>query len=580
MAWMKHIKWHTGQADAGNGERPRSEADLGFVPRPMVRWFDPHQLVDTVSRVVASGLWNSYADSRDLQALAASDVYDRSASSEMWVDYVSDLGDGFDSTYTVARALAQEKLELSFDGETVPTERGRILLMGGDQVYPVPKKKEYQNRLIGPYSAAMPCPPGDRPELFAIPGSHDWYDGLINFTNVFCRGRSIGGWKTTQSRSYFAVKLPRGWWIWGVDLQFGDYLDEPQIRYFCNVGENLAEGDRLVLCVAKEVESGRKSTEVFSDRDIRYLEREVIEPAGAQVALYLKSGRHHYCRYEQVEGTRQLITAGGGGAFMHPTQSLPERTRPHGSDEAAEFEKKTVYPSERDSKRLRKWLFVLPAYNLPLAAAVGGIYVVLAFMLNLHLRSAHVSLSLNDLRRALWNSPTAFMLIALIVVTFGIMVRLAHEASGAARTFIGLVHSAMLFATLAAVMITASELSSAFGSGADSLLAFLAFVAVLGGVTGVLGISAYLWVTNLLGFHGNEAYAPLHYPNYKNFLRFHIGDDGDLTVYPVGIDKVTKKWQSSPDAASDAPWLAPVGDEAELRLIEAPIRLPKKATDE
>ncbi|HEV3401404.1 MAG TPA: hypothetical protein VG078_06240, partial [Acidimicrobiales bacterium] len=214
------------------------------------------------------------------------------------------------------------------------------------------------------------------------------------------------------------------------------------------------------------------------------------------------------------------------------------------------------------------------------AAAFGGIYVVLAFMLNLHLRSAHVELSLTDLRRALWNSPTAFMLIMLIVVTFGIMVRLAHEASGAARTLIGLVHSVMLFATLAAVMIAASELSSAFGSGADSLLAFLGFVAVLGGVTGVLGISAYLWLTNLLGFHGNEAYAPLHYPNYKNFLRLHIGDDGNLTVYPVGIDKVTRKWQSSPDAASDAPWLEPVGDEPELRLIEAPIKLPRKATNE
>ncbi len=579
MAWMKRIQWPAGQADAGNGERPRSDADIGFVPRPMVRWFDPHQLVDTLSRVVASGLWNSYADSRDLEALAASEVYDRSDSSEIWVDYVSDLGDGFDSTYTVARALAQEKLELSFDGEAVPTEQGRILVMGGDQVYPVPKRKEYENRLIGPYRAAMPRARGDSVELFAVPGSHDWYDGLINFTNVFCRGRSIGGWRTTQSRSYFAVELPHGWWIWGVDLQFGDYLDEPQIRYFRNIGENLAEGDRIIFCTAKEVDSGRKSTEVLSDRNLGYLERQVVEPAGARVALYLKSGRHHYCRYEEQGRSRQLITAGGGGAFMHPTHDLPERSQPH-PDDAREYRKAVVYPSERDSKRLRKWLFVLPAYNLPLAAAFGGIYVVLAFMLNLHLRNAHVSLTLTDLRLALWNSPTAFMLIMLTVVTFGIMVRLAHEASGAARLVIGLVHSVMLFAALAGVMIAASRLSSSFGSGAASLMAFLGFVAVLGGITGVLGISAYLWATNLLGFHGNEAYAPLHYPHYKNFLRLHIGDDGNLTVYPVGIDRVAKKWQAAPDAPADAPWFSPVGDEPELRLIEAPITIPRRAADQ
>jgi hypothetical protein len=95
--------------------------------------------------------------------------------------------------------------------------------MGGDQVYPVPKATEYGNRLIGPYRAAMPCTAAETPELFAIPGSHDWYDGLLNFTNVFCRGRSIGAWQTSQTRSYFALKLPHRWWLWGVDMQFGDY---------------------------------------------------------------------------------------------------------------------------------------------------------------------------------------------------------------------------------------------------------------------------------------------------------------------------------------------------------------------
>ena len=572
---MKRVQWPAVTADAAPTGRPCSESELGFVRRPMVRWFDPHQLVDTVSRVVASGVWNSYADSRELQARTPSEIYDRSHASELWVDYVSDLGDGFDSTYTVARTLAQEKLVLSADDD-VSTQRGGMLVMGGDQVYPVPKKREYVNRLLGPYEAAMPRAPGRGVELFAIPGSHDWYDGLINFSNVFCQQRSIGGWQTEQSRSYFAVKLPHGWWIWGADLQFGDYLDEPQLQYFCNAAEQLAEGDRIILCMAKEVDSGRKSTEVFSDRHLGYLEREVVDPAGGRIAVYLKSGKHHYCRYEEEGGTRQLITAGGGGAFMHPTHALPERTRPHGDDEGGEYRLVTAYPSPRDSKKLRKWLFVLPAYNLPLAAVFGAIYVVLAFMLNLHLRNAYVSLGLSDLGRALWSSPTAFMLIMLMVVTFGVMVRLAHEASGVVRLLIALVHTAMLFATLAAVFIASSWLVSGFGPGVGSLLTFLALVGVLGGITGVLGISAYLWATNLLGFHGNEAYAPLHYPNYKNFLRLHIDSDGTLTVYAVGIDKVTKKWEARPDADPDAPWFDAVGAPAEPHLIEAPITIAKQ----
>ncbi|MGH2546337.1 MAG: metallophosphoesterase [Actinomycetota bacterium] len=540
----------------------------------MVRWFDPHQLVDTVARVVVSGVWSSYADSRELQAMVPSQHHDRSDLPELWLDYVSDLGDGWNSTYTVARLLAREELELAWDGDRRLTRRGRILIMGGDQVYPVPKRTEYENRLIGPYRAAMPCAPHGGPDLFAIPGSHDWYDGLINFTNVFCRGRPIGGWSTSQTRSYFALKLPHRWWLWGVDMQFGDYLDEAQLRYFSDAAAaGMEPGDRIIVCMATEVESGRKSAEVSSDRNLEYLEREVVQPAGGRVVLHLKSGRHYYCRYQEEGGAGQLITAGGGGAFMHPTHDLPERSDPHADEGRARYRRAAVYPSVSSSKRLRKRVFLLPAYNLPLAAVLGGAHILLAFMLNLHLRSRYLWLSFGELRRALWESPTAFLLILLILATFGGLVRLAHEASGATRLLVGFVHSVMLFTTLAAVMIAASRLSSGLGAGLGSLLAFLGIVAVLGGIGGVLGIAGYFWATNLLGFHGNEAYAPLHHADYKNFLRLHIDTDGALTVYPVAIDRVGRKWQCCPEAPAHAPWLAPLGAEPASHLIEAPIRV-------
>ncbi len=107
--------------------------------------------------------------------------------------------------------------------------------MGGDQVYPVPTAVEYENRMLGPYRAALPCASAEAPELFAIPGTHDWYDGLGNFTSIFCLERWIGGWKTSQRRSYFALKLPNAWWLWGIDIQFGASLDEVQLQYFAGV---------------------------------------------------------------------------------------------------------------------------------------------------------------------------------------------------------------------------------------------------------------------------------------------------------------------------------------------------------
>ena len=124
----------------------------------------------------------------------------------------------------------------------------------------------------------------------------------------------------------------------------------------------------------------------------------MIEPAGADVVLYLKSGRHYYARYEEDDGPRQLITAGGGGAFLHPTHDLPERI-----DAPGRRGRRLVPAGRRSirrattSKQLRKRIWLLPAYNLPLAAVFGAVQVLLAFMLGLHLDDRHVDLGFGDL---------------------------------------------------------------------------------------------------------------------------------------------------------------------------------------
>ena len=559
--------------------RPTSDdpAALGFVRRPMVRWLDPHQLLDTAARVLIAGVFSSYADNRELQALVSAGPVDRSDAAELWLDYVADLGDGWNSTYSVASLLAAEELKLEWDGETHATSRGRILVMGGDQVYPVPKQVEYENRLLGPYRAALPCPAGEAPDLFAIPGSHDWYDGLVNFTSIFCRERWIGGWRTRQRRSYFALQLPHGWWLWGIDIQFGSYIDEAQLQYFTEVVRDRVEpGDRIVLCMAKEVDSGRSDAETHSDRDVDYLERVVIRPSGARLVLFLKSGKHHYARYEQDGGARQHVTAGGGGAFLHPTHDLPDTMDMAGTEGTTCYRRACTYPSPTTSKKLRKRMWLLPAYNLPLAGVFGVVQILLAFMLGLHLGDRHVDLGVGDLRRALWESPTAFVLIALMLVLLAGMVRFAHDASGVLRFLLGLVHSALQLASVAAVMMGASRLSSGLGlRGAWSLVAFLALVGLLGGLGGTVGMSGYLWVTNCLGFHGNEGYAPLHHMDLKHFLRLHIDTNGDLTVYPVGVDRVGRHWQLRPDDPPHAPWFAPASP-LEPHLIEAPIRFDRR----
>ena len=89
--------------------KDESREELGFQPQPMVRWFDPVQLAGTGIQVGVSGFFGgSNADKREIQAALAPAAANReyAEGDELWIDYVADLGDGFDPTYTVAWLLA------------------------------------------------------------------------------------------------------------------------------------------------------------------------------------------------------------------------------------------------------------------------------------------------------------------------------------------------------------------------------------------------------------------------------------------------------------------------------------------
>src|SRR5262249_3143996 len=133
----------------------------------------------------------------------------------------------------------------------------------GDEVYPTASREAYRTRLIDPYdTAAKGQPwPAEPPDLYAVPGNHDWYDGLLAFLGLFCRrrnedpwapgrpGRIVGGRATQQTRSYFAIRLPHDWWLWGADIQLEGYIDQPQIDFFSHVAQRwMKPGSRLILC--------------------------------------------------------------------------------------------------------------------------------------------------------------------------------------------------------------------------------------------------------------------------------------------------------------------------------------------
>lgn len=409
---------------------------LGFAPfQPMVQWFSPGELIRAAVKAVLSSLFGAYADNRELQAIrteiAPVSYADRD---ELWVDYVADLGDGWNSTYAVARLLATPTLTLDDDGTPVETRRGDLLIMGGDQVYPTATRQAYNDRLVGPYRSALPCvqPASEAPHLYALPGNHDWYDGLTSFTRLFCLNRWIGGWKTSQTRSYFALELPHGWWLWGIDVQLDSDVDLPQVDYFRSVAADMPPGSKVILCVAEPawVYSGMRGLEAYES--FAFFERETIYRYGHQHVVGIGSDLHAYARYASADG-RQRFVSGGGGAYLYPTHQLPVRlhlpAQPHYEENTApKFEefalggvnvdpvsslapvssshkrpqsatlkaasskgtlrdralpkeaKEAVFPRRQQSTRLARLSMLFPFYNPSFALFIGSFYLFLTWL--------------------------------------------------------------------------------------------------------------------------------------------------------------------------------------------------------
>lgn len=76
------------------------------------------------------------------------------------------------------------------------------------------------------------------PCAYAIPGNHDWYDGLHTFVHCICHRDWLGGWRMPQRKSYFALRLPHDWWIFGLDYALNDDIDPLQYQYFLRIIEN------------------------------------------------------------------------------------------------------------------------------------------------------------------------------------------------------------------------------------------------------------------------------------------------------------------------------------------------------
>ena len=510
-----------------------------FERRPRVRWLAPSVLARTVKPLLLSALFARYSDRREVEAVLDQPVFDLTGGrDELWLDYVADTADGFDATATVASLLAPPTLTLPAraGGQPHATRAGSVLVLGGDEVYPFASLEEYKDRLIGPYRGMLPCSDPER-VVVAVPGNHDWYDGLTAFLQVFCGLEWIGGWKTIQRRSYFACKLPQRWWLWGIDIQLDTYIDQPQLDYFRRAAEEIEEGDGVILCWAKPswVKSGEERPEAYDTLD--YFQRTIV-PEHAHIRLALTGDSHHYARYEGPR-REQKITAGLGGAFLSATHHLPETLllpAPAAGDPPVPFRRQQEYPSCATSRSMRwgvlrsihanDWFAALPA------VAYGGL-----------------ALAVTRRRRQAMTAAAAASILTAGCVAFA-------KPKKAAHAWPGLAHAAAHLGTaVGAIGLLGRQTRSLSEPGRRAVV--FGGASAAGALCGPVLFALYLVAADGLGLfrrNTNELFAAQAIEGYKGFLRLHIRPDGGLTVYPIKVDEVSR-W--APDGTWDKPPGAP-----------------------
>jgi hypothetical protein len=542
----------------------------------MVGWYDPRVLTHSGYQLAIANIFGRHSDTRLIEALASQpqSVFDYShvaaPAGDFWLDYTADIGDGWNSTYAIADAIATPELSLDHQGKAEHTRAGSVLVFGGDEVYPYPSRTEYEVRTETPYRLAFAG--RARPEVFAIPGNHDWYDSLVAFSRTFCRPeRGFAGCATRQTRSYFALKLPANWWLLAIDLQLGADLDEPQVRYFQGVATQMDAEAKLIFCVPEPrwiLEDAYPSHSSYEEQSsTKFLEEKVF---GRKARVFLTGDLHFYKRHESAEGI-QKITAGGGGAFLHPTHAPDTRQLRNG------FVQRAAYPDEKTSAALSWRNLVFPLINPKSGWLYAFLYSMSAWLASASLDAADVvdlstawQAALNAAIRDPLNGMWLVAVIGGFIFFTDSHIRSWRILGGGSHALLHL--SAAFLVGWLAVLLTTRAFDLGYGTNTQLLVSGLV-IFVLGGPVGAFILGVYLFASiRIFGRHGNEAFSSLRIADYKHWLRLRIDASGVLTIYAIAIDRVPRRWragerngektQVSADARASAPRLI---DRVEVR---------------
>gem|GEM_PF-6263829 len=203
---------------------------------------------------------------------------------------------------------------------------------------------------------------------------------------------------------------------------------------------------------------------------------------------------------------------------------------------------------------MRNLLF--PILNWQLSMFIAFVYAMLAWVLETRqfmgnetvsqlfesvlMNNGGIGETLNHVITTLPKSPE-FALVALLTVLG--LTAFNENCKPSTRLLLGALHTALHLVGLIVTFVVAVALTDwvnhQFEALSFSFFWFLLLMTVIGGGVGGVMIGVYLIVSlNFFGANMTNAFSSLRLSSHKNFVRMKIDSDGDLTLYPLGIDQM------------------------------------------
>ncbi len=256
---------------------------------------------------------------------------------------VGDTGEGDASQHAVVKPLLARGRDTHF------------MVVCSDVIYPAGDAEDYEAKFYGPYED-YPSP------IYALPGNHDWYDGLVGFMHHLCgadvsalpatderasslkerlrrllwrrpakrgrgelpaRGRTDDARRSDQRSPYFAIETGP-LLIVGIDTGMGGEIDREKGEWLRRISREVDKPKLLLTGKPIYVDGEHHPGPIEGGGTID----EVVRDPGHDYVAAIGGDIHNYQRYRvRVEGREAplyYIVSGGGGAYMSATHRIPK----------------------------------------------------------------------------------------------------------------------------------------------------------------------------------------------------------------------------------------------------------------